>query len=444
MINSAQPQGDVPSTFRYAASVVPVLLLGGLVVRLLFLWVGADVYYHGKSPYINNDTYSFTQSFYNLLEQGIYSFNLRNPEAAFGRLPGYPFFWGAHRLLVGRTYVYPAVAFTQILLDTGAIYLVYATTRALTHDLRAAWVSALLYAGYPFIIVWLTISGSEALGTFMTILAFWWLATRPVTKATAVGAGLLIGLAFMVREYLGILLLGAFFWVYQSKGLNWHFIRLSVLVAVGFLVVYVGWPIRNYLGQHKLVLVKTRTAGYDRYAEDVSTARQWIYGWTTEADPYLDGIAGLKPLPAFPAGVVGSPAEARQIQALIQRVRQCGTGFHSWRYAQMYPRPTNCNAELAAGFTALHDSYKQRHPWLYWFRVPLINLKRAFFKSQLQQGGAGKLSFILFGYRSALLLLGLWGRGCCAGTGASGPSCFSLALCICSCALASGTWKSAT
>ncbi|UOQ55182.1 glycosyltransferase family 39 protein [Hymenobacter cellulosivorans] len=197
---------------------MPLLVLGGLVLRLLFLWVGADIYYQGRSPYVNNDSYSFTQSFYNLVEHGIYTFNPKNPEAAFGRLPGYPFFWGAHWLLFDEQYVNQAVAYTQALLDTAAIYLVYATARAFTRDIRAAWMAGLLYAGYPFIIVWLTMTGSEALGTFLTIVLFWWLATRPVTKATAVGAGLLIGVAFMVREYLGILLLGTVFWVYLAKG----------------------------------------------------------------------------------------------------------------------------------------------------------------------------------------------------------------------------------
>ncbi|UOQ55183.1 hypothetical protein [Hymenobacter cellulosivorans] len=167
---------------------------------------------------------------------------------------------------------------------------------------------------------------------------------------------------------------------------------------------------RNYLGQHRVVLVKTSTAGYDRYAADVFTARQWIYGWTPEADPYLDGIAGLKPLPAFPPGVLASPAEVRQAQALIERGRQCGTGFYAWRHAAPFPEPTNCNEELAAGFTALNESYKQRFPWRYWTQVPLANLQRAFFKMQLRQAsGTGKLSFVLFEYRSLLLLLSLGG-----------------------------------
>ncbi|WP_157807236.1 glycosyltransferase family protein [Hymenobacter chitinivorans] len=392
--------------------MLPLLLLGGLAVRLLFLWVGADIYYHGRSPFFNNDSYSFTQSFYNLVTQGTYTFNPKNPDAAFGRLPGYPFFWGAHWLLFGDQYAYKAAAYTQVLLDTAAIYLVYATARALTRDVRMAWVSALLYAGYPFIIVWLTMSGSEALGTFITIVIFWWLATRPVAPATALGAGLLIGVALMIREYLAVLLLAAVFWVYLSSGINWRFLRLSAVVGVGFMLVYIGWPVRNYFGQHQLVLLKTRSAGYDRYADDVSSARQWIYGWTAEADPYLDGIAGLRPLPALPADVLANPTEVRQFQLLLKQVRQCGTGFYAWRYAQMFPKTRqDCNAEIAAGFTALNDSYQRRFPWRYWTQVPFADLQRAFFKSQLRQANVagGALSFGLFGYRSLLLLLSMAG-----------------------------------
>jgi hypothetical protein len=406
----AQPQVASASSVRFAAYVMPVLLLGGLALRLLFLWVGAALYYQGKSPFINNDTYSFTQSFLNLLQQGTYSFNLENPEAAFGRLPGFPFFWGGHYLLFGEQYVFQAVACSQILLDTVAIYLVYATARAQTHDIRAAWLSALLYAGYPFIIVWLTMSGSEALATFLTIVVFWWLATRRVTGYTAFGAGLLIALAFIVREYLGILLVGVFFWVYCAKGASWQFIRLSMVAGLGFMALYSAWPLRNYLGQHQFVLIKVGAAGYDRYTEDVTSARQWIYSWSTDSDPYLDGIAGLAPLPAFPAGVLAGPEEAHQAQALIERARQCGTGFYNWRYNERYRQPTNCNQEIAAGFTALNNSYKKRYPLQYWTKVPLMNLKRAFFKSRLkQEGSAGMISSILFGYRSLLLLLSLSG-----------------------------------
>ncbi|GAA3951453.1 hypothetical protein GCM10022406_36630 [Hymenobacter algoricola] len=398
-------------THRLAPYVLPTLLLGGLALRLLFMAVGAAFYYKANSPFSNNDTYSFTQSFMNLWQHGHYSFNPLNPEAAFGRLPGFPFFWGGHYLLFGEKYVFQAVAFTQCLLDTVAIYLVYATARALTQDVRAGWVSGLLYAGYPFVIVWLTMSGSEALATFLTIVVFWWLATRPATGRNALIAGLLVAVALMVREYLGVLLLPVAFWVFSAKGISLPFVRLGTLAALGFLVVYISWPIRNYVFQHRLVLLKTATAGYDRYAEDVNSARQWVYGWSSDSDPYLDGIAGKAPLPEFPAEVFATPAEAARAQQLIRQARQCGTGFHSWRYNQRYEQPTNCNAELAAGFEALNASYKQRYPLSYWTRVPFANLKRAVFKSQLKQdaGGGSKVVTILFGYRSLLILLSLAG-----------------------------------
>ncbi|SHJ08701.1 Dolichyl-phosphate-mannose-protein mannosyltransferase [Hymenobacter daecheongensis DSM 21074] len=390
--------------------MLPALLLGGLALRLLFLWVGAALYYQGKSPFTNNDSHSFTQSFVNLLELGTYTFDPNTPDAAFGRLPGFPFFWGGHYLLFGKHYVYQAVAFTQILLDTAAIYLVYATTRAITQDIRAAWVSGLLYAGYPFIIVWLTISGSEALATFMTILVFWWLATQPSAPRSALAAGVLVGISFMVREYLGILILGAFFWVYATKGLSWHSVRLSVVVTAGFMMIYLGWPLRNYVGQHRFIPVKTLNAGYERYAEDVISARQWIYAWTTDSDPYLNGIAGRTPLPPLPAGVLADSAEARQLQALIRQAQQCGTGFYNWHHERRYALPTNCNAEVAAGFDALRSSYRRRFPVQYHTRVPLLNLQRAFFKSRLQrEGSTGQLAALLFGYRSVLLLLGVAG-----------------------------------
>ena len=389
---------------------MPALLIGGLLLRVLFVWFGARFYYKDNSPFINNDTYSFTQSFLNLWNHGFYSFNPLNPEAAFGRLPGFPFFWGGHFLVFGEKYVYQAVALSQCLLDTAAIYMVYATARALTQDVRVGWVSALLYAGYPFVMVWLPMSGSEALATFMTIVVFWWLATRPATRRNALIAGLLVALALMVREYLGILLLPVAFWIYSAKGFSRQLFSLGTWAGLGFLMIYIAWPIRNYVFQHQLILLKTATAGYDRYAEDVSTARQWIYGWSTDADLYLDGIAGKMPLPPFPSEVFATPEEASQALELIGQAQQCGTGFHAWRYNQRYEAPTNCNAKLAAGFAALNTSYKERYPLRYWTRVPLLNLKRAVFKSQTKQdGGGNKVVTLLFAYRSLLLLLSIAG-----------------------------------
>lgn len=395
--------------FQLDTIILPALLAMGLSLRLLFLWLGAALYYKGKSPYVNGDTSSFTDSFLNLWQHGVYSFNLLNPDAAFGRLPGYSFFWGGHYLVFGERFVFPAVALTQSVLDTVAIYLVYATSRALTRDVRAAWVSAFLYASYPFVIVWVTVSGSETLATFSTILLFWWLATRRVTGRNALFAGLMVGCALLVREYLGVLLVPVVMWIYASVRERWRFVRLSALAVLGFTVLYIGWPIRNYVFQHRFMLLKPPTAGYDRYAEDVSSARTWIYGWNPDADAYLDGIAGKGALPEFPADVFRNPAERSQAQQLFVRARRCGTGFYSWRYSQHYDGMKNCNAELAAGFTALNDSYKQQHPLRYWTHVPLLNLKKAFFKNKLLTSDGNRFTSVLFGYRTLLLLLGVAG-----------------------------------
>ena len=397
------------STIRLKAYMVPALLIAGLILRLVFMWFGAKIYYKGGDIYSNYDTHSFVLSFLNLWKHGFYSFNPLNPDAAFGRLPGYPFFWGGHYLLFGEKHVFQAVAYSQCLLDTVAIYLVYSTAKALTRDSRAAWLSGLIYAFYPFVLIWLTISGSEALATFMTLLVLWWITTHPVTSRNILIAGLLVGFSLMIREYLGVLLLSVFFWIFSAKGIGRQFISLSTVATVGFLLVYISWPIRNYVFQHRFMLLKPATAGYDQYAEDVSTARQWVYGWTPHADPYLDGIAGKIALPEFPADVFAAPAEAVRAQRLFQRARQCGTGFYFWRYGHRYEQATNCNAELAAGFNALNESYKRHHPVRYWTRVPLLNLQRAVFKNELRLGGGSKVITLLFSYRSMLILLSLIG-----------------------------------
>ena len=83
-----------------AHSYMPRPLLGilvlGLAARLLFMVVGVPAYYHSTGQFVlNGDSSSYTESFENLWQSGWYTFNKLLPDASFGRLPGYPFFYGS-------------------------------------------------------------------------------------------------------------------------------------------------------------------------------------------------------------------------------------------------------------------------------------------------------------------------------------------------------------
>src|SRR5688572_22919140 len=103
---------STPKLFSLKNPLLYILLLG-LFLRLLFLWKGAAIYYGPDSVHKNGDTFSYVLSFQNLAEKGHYTFDESIPDASFGRLPGFPFFYGLHYLVFGKSTAYVATAISQ-------------------------------------------------------------------------------------------------------------------------------------------------------------------------------------------------------------------------------------------------------------------------------------------------------------------------------------------
>lgn len=420
--------------------VWPLLALG-LVLRLLFVLVGAKFYYAGRQIdiYTNGDSYSYVLSFRNLLDYGRYTFDLTEPDAAVGRLPGYPFFYGLHYLIFGPKLVLPALAFTQVLLDTASIWLIYVLTERLAGPRSwAPLVAALLLATYPFTIVWTPITGTETLGLLLVLL--WWAAL--VLAAPRVRTWLLLGvllaLIVYVREFLGACLGVTLLYLLlrAERGLTGAArLRPLALVLAGFLALYGWWPLRNYVSLGRFVPLKPAAAGYANLREDTQAALAWVLTWTNDVTLGIDEIL-FAPSPTFPAHVISTPAERQLIDSLVVLSRSCASSFHvrselyapttSWagssidelRYLTPQRANTlrhhNCNAQVSEGFRRLRASYLRRHPLRGRVEVPLQNVRKIFFKSQLQAAG-GQVSLgqrlvqLLFAWRSALLGLGLLG-----------------------------------
>lgn len=429
------------SQLRSQSSLLGFIVVGGLLLRVLFLVYGAPVYYHDSSlVHLNGDSGSYMWAFENLLLKGHYSFDFLEPDAAFGRLPGYPFFYGLHYLVFGAARAAVATVCTQTLLDAGAVLVVYGIVRQLAPtSASSALVGAALYAAYPFIILWVPVIGTETLATDLTLLWVYMLVAYRSTTRYALALGLLTAVCFFVREYLGILFpitLGYLLLQYGrqpgrfEQGSLGRAVRAVVLVGLGFGVLYVGWPLRNYFNEHRLMLVKTKTAGYANYTPDVDSYYRWVHAWTYDENVWLDKLLSGKPVD-FPHEAVETPADVAEARRLVALARTCGSGFYVRRVttqpvyrdtAAMLHNPeyrrfhfANCNSAISAGFSALEQRYAERHPWKYRFSVPLQNLRKGFFKSDTiashrETGDSHALLLrVLFGYRTLLLLLGLAG-----------------------------------
>lgn len=415
--------------------ILQFLLFGGATVRILFVLFGAKVYYGGSQPniYLNGDSHSYIRPFTNLLEHGVYTFDFLEPDAVFGRLPGYPFFYGIHYLIFGSYHAVEAVAWTQVVLDTTSILLVYLALKKIWPS--AQWtprIGAALYAFYPFAIVWVTIIGTETLGIFIILL--WLNYLLGITKKINqwVLLGLLLATAFYEREYLGILLPVSLLYIIitniNANRKQWVGLtaRMGFFVILGFGGLYILWPIRNYYSYHRVILLKPPTAGYANYNVDFASFRSWVQCWTNDEQYWLDDVAKGKGKISFPPEVFKTSVERQKAEALALEARRCGSSFYLYRTG-IYATPiyfnvaamkanreyqNNCNTDISAGFTQLRTSYISTHPLQYWVNVPLLNLKKAFFKSSKNgktEKARGYLITILFAYRSVLLIIALIG-----------------------------------
>jgi 4-amino-4-deoxy-L-arabinose transferase-like glycosyltransferase len=426
--------------FQAWTQVWPLLALG-LVLRILFVMVGAKVYYAGRQVdiYTNGDSYSYVLSFQNLLHYGRYTFDLAEPDAAVGRLPGYPFFYGIHYLAFGPKWVLAATTCTQVLLDSLCIWLVYAITQQLSE--RNSWaplLAGLLLATYPFSIVWTTITGTETLGLFLVVL--WWamlILARP-TRINWLFLGLLLALIVYVREFLGICLAITFlcliFNAWRTRAIEFQ-LRLAAVVLTGFFALYAWWPVRNYITLHRFIPLKPAAAGYANLREDAQEGLAWMLTWTNDVTASTQELL-FTPNPVFPSHVINTPTERHLIDSLVVLSRTCASSFHvrmapevgklkpdgtitdSLRYLEPQLKNTlryhNCNAIVSKGFHRLRLSYLQRHPLRGRLEVPLQNFQKIVFKSQFKTDGSSqsmvqRLTTMLFAWRSILLILGLLG-----------------------------------
>ena len=406
-----------PSEQKWLIAIVTL----GFLLRLAFLLKGATIYYGAGQEHLNGDSFSFTRSFLNLWHTGHYTLEPLIPDASFGRLPGYPFFYGLHYLLFGPELVLQALSGTQLLLDTAVIWLLYKMLRRWTGQARPARLVALLYATYPFAIIWITIVGTETLNTFCTVL---WLSviTRPFgSRKHYVLVGVLVVVAFYVREYMGALLpvslLFVAVWPSRKAIVLPRWQRIG-WVLLGFTALYAWWPIRNYTNHSQIVLVKPASAGYANQREDMQAYLDWLHCWTNDNTTWVEGLVQDKPL-RYPSQIFGDPTEERRVYALTKLAARCGGSFHLRRldthdYRLVLPaRFRNCNPQIAAGFDSLRQSYVRRQPLNYAVAVPLANLRKAFFKSAtIHEGTSAAKTLVqrgLFAYRTLLLLLGVAG-----------------------------------
>ncbi len=394
-----------------------LIVLGGFALRLFFYLIGARVYYGKADFFISGDTASWVESIKNLIEHGTYSVDLNKPTGYFFRPPGYSFFIGLFYLLAGKNIflAYKFIIWIQLLLDVVCIGLIYKIVNNAFSNKVWATTSALLYAGYPFIIVWTPIVYAESTSVFFLMAGLWFFINDKY-KYHYFLSGLLIGIATLTRlQIIFIFPAIALAMAIQHRKKLQPFFQFIIPFAFSFIISYGLWPVRNYV-LHDTVMFSQDLSAVACWDKDIMGYRDYIFSVKTDWDPQMTQIMKGEKV-EWPAASYLFPADTVQLNRAAKLCHDCGVGFNVFMknagYRNGYlPDDSSCSEEIGQLFNELTEHQKKHNQLNVYLWVPLGNLYKCFFKSGLYNPSSkivNLVSTLLFGYRSALILLGLLG-----------------------------------
>ena len=394
-----------------------LILLLGLIIRILFIWKGGAIYYGRTDFYVMGDTITWFESFLNLWKHGIYTTNLDIDNGKFFRPPGYSFILGIIYILCGQQteLMQIVLVWLQTILDVVAIYFVYIIAWQCYANLLFSRITSILYATYPFIIVWNPILYAESFSVFFLLLSFYYF-TKNSTYSHLFKASFFLGLASLNRLQC-LPFFGIFFIVLVYKTFNEKQILAKQIATlfVGFIVSYGLWPIRNYVFHNRIILMQDINIG-GHWSPDFLSFSTYLQAIQVDDKPETDQLIKREKV-SWPTLSYVDQKDSILLDSLTILCKTCGTGFRYRRFFhgfsnQLDTLEKNCDSTIASGFNYLTLKQKKNNSWHYYVIVPFDNLKKAVFKSTLY-GGKSTLvkliSFLLFGYRSLLLLIGIGG-----------------------------------
>lgn len=385
------------------------LILGsGFVLKLIYLFLVGPSFF-GDSLFINADSYSYTDAVKNLISHGRYTHDLGYPPASFGRLPAISFIWGLFYLIGGaKAYLY--LALFQSVLDVLAAWMVF---KIVTHYFNAGvgLFVCTIYCIFPLTTFYAAHTSAEYLSLFIVIATFYKLVFFKSDIVNYLSIALLLVFGFYTREILLLLIPLSFLYIWKNFGFN---IKKNTIMVLTMIILYLPWPVRNYLNSGQIILLKPYSSGYPEFQDDMLSYMFWLYAWHDgDPDEYLEYSFNLEKEIKFPGDIFENAYEKKLAHDLVYLAQHCGSSFIVWqRGAAWEHKNHNCNhtALISRGFDLLQRNYKMNHPFIYHLKVPFLNLKKAFFKSSLKNKHQvnDALFIIVMVFRSLMLFLGLF------------------------------------
>jgi len=398
---------DIFISDRLHRRLIVATLCVGIIARVVFALVGAPIM-HGDRMFIHGDTMDYVNASINLVDHGVLDPDPGFPEAKFARVPFYSLAWAGVYAVAGQDHGFWVMAVIQLLVDLCSLLMMYEIGTRLGGRV-AGLFCGLLFAVYPFELVWLTTSLPDVFTTFFTIAIVWATVRAPWSLRTSVLVGVFFGLAMLTREYLApmIAVAGLYVLLNEERPLK-HLVVVGLCAAL----VFSPWPARNYLVHGEPVLLRSPSSGSRYYDSDARAVVKWITSWTNYANTTFDLITRRGELGDIPDWVFVDEAQEARARALAKRAHECGSSFVSWRHEERASED-DCNDEVAQGFLELHEEFRARHPVHYWIAIPAQNVGKVLFKSSLVETPESVVKRLLiralFLFRTLGVLLGLAG-----------------------------------
>lgn len=421
--------GGLKGFYKANRSVSKIVLLG-LFLRLFFTLVVAPYYFNRTNIYLDNDTTSWMTGLYNLIYNGEFTVMLNFEKASYCRMPGYSLFmapaysivWLAYQLqgidLKNHSEMWYSVlkltAYFQIILDTISIYFIYFISKKVSKQHIIGIIAAFLYATYPFVIVWNPVCYSEIPSLFFALLALF-LSLKSEKKYVLALAGASLGFAVLNRPQFALLAPLMIFFFYQKYNVSFkqHLAKMAVFFMF-FTITYGAWPLRNYIRFNKVIITQD-LRGYDNWNDDVIAFMQYIYSVKAEWQPQFSDILKNGKV-VFPEVSYSTKEDSLKLERAVYLAKNCGRGFSEWAgywkaTIPIFDTANDCSMEVALLFNELRQNQIKNHPFNFYVKVPLQNLKKAIFKNDLSDNAsaARRLGAYLFYYRTILILLGILG-----------------------------------
>ncbi len=381
--------------------------------RLIFRLFLARYFYGREDFFMSYDTICWSNAFDFLLETGKFTIDPNHPNGYFSRMPLFSFYMGAFYLLLGKDWMltYQVISWFQIFLDCVTVWLVYKTMVNLTSSNVKAVVVSFLFGIYPFYLVWSPVAYTESLSVFLLVLAIYFSTSPNARFRSYVFSGFSLGLAALLRPQLLLLVLlfPLAFFLPETGNVRKAF-RFGMAFMLGMVLGFGPWPARNYIFHHRLVITQDIT-GSPNWYKDVMAFTKFMYAVQTDWNPQFDEIVAGKSV-TYPVGAKLHAADSVRLRKAFKLAATHSFGFSHWT-GSWRPKMTTDNPEtdsVIAIFTELRTKIIREQPTHFWLWVPLGNLQKAIFKSQLNwkntKGVFNLLSSLLFNLRALLILSG--------------------------------------